>query len=115
MAGKKSAKRTGRKASVKTKHYDQLSVSEVKIPQGGMVARHVHRRDYVVIPHTEGRVKYTVRQGDKVVSQGTKKLSAGKPLHFSAGAKGRDVELHNVGPAVHFHKIMTASKGKGGS
>jgi quercetin dioxygenase-like cupin family protein len=84
-------------AKVKIYKFDKTTVSIVEIPPNGMVKRHIHRTDYVIIPLTDGKLRYTLFEGEKVIGRRTSTLSVGKPKYFEAGPNGRDVELLNLG------------------
>jgi hypothetical protein len=103
---KTPAKRRQAVAKMKVYKFDQMVMTTVDIPSGGTVERHVHKKDYVIIPFTAGKVRYIVYKGNEIVSRGTSTLAVGKPKYFAVGPDGRDVELLNLGGPIIFGKIV---------
>jgi quercetin dioxygenase-like cupin family protein len=109
------AKTSARQPTGKIKVYkfDKMTVSIVEIPPGGVVKRHVHKTDFVIIPLTDGRLRYTLFDKDKILAENTSTLRYGKPKYFEAGPNGRDVELLNLGGPILMGKILACCPSNG--
>jgi hypothetical protein len=84
----------------------KVVVSRIEVPAGGTIPPHSHTRDYVVLPHVDGRIKKTTISAGNVVKEEDIDLSPSQPYWITAPGPGVQTTSVNTGTGpVIFSKI----------
>jgi hypothetical protein len=106
-AGIQRIKMSPERAKIRIKHFRSLRLTKVILPRGAATRRHFHSRGFTVRPKKSGTIRivvYDSKDGDTVVREQVKRLTAGKPYHVKVRKGGVWQEVINAGPPIEFDK-----------
>jgi hypothetical protein len=106
-AGRERVKTSPERAKIRIKRFRSLKLTKVILPRGAATKRHFHGSDFIVRPKKSGTIRivvYDSKDGDTVVREEVKRLTAGKPYHVKVRKDGVWQEVCNDGPPIEFDK-----------
>jgi hypothetical protein len=106
-AGIQRIKTSPEGAKIRIKRFRSLKLTKVILPRGAVTKRHFHSRDFTVRPKKSGTIRivvYDSKDGETVVKEQVKRLTAGKPYHVKVRKGGVWQEVVNEGSSIEFDK-----------